>query len=103
DGREVARRAADAAAEVEHMHAGAHARPLRMLTRRQNAAPVQLVVRPQLLEGRPLRVDASRREGSLDPFQLILLSSVVALHSAFQIAHRAASFSASSTAASAAS
>src|SRR5215469_9522834 len=46
--REVARRPAEAAAEIEHVHAGLDARAFCILFRSLDTAAVQLVVRPQV-------------------------------------------------------
>ena len=66
-GREVARRPAEAAAEIEHVHAGLYARTFRMLSRCHDTAAVQLVERPQIAMAGPLGINAGGSKRLVNP------------------------------------
>jgi hypothetical protein len=66
-GREVARRPAEAAAEIEHVHTGLDARAFPVLTRCHDPAAVQLVERPQVPMAGPLGTNSSGSKRLVDP------------------------------------
>jgi hypothetical protein len=68
-GSGIARRAAEAATEIEHVHASPYLRPFRMLPRSHDAPAVQLVVRPQIAIARRLGIYSSRSKGVVDAGQ----------------------------------
>ena len=66
-GREIAGCAAEAATEIEHVHAGLYARTFRMLARCQDAPAVQLVERPQIAMAGPLGINAGGSKRLVNP------------------------------------
>src|SRR5208283_4395687 len=66
-GREVARCAAEAATDIEHVHAGLYARTFGMLARSHDTAAVQLVERPQIAMAGPLGINSCGSERIVDP------------------------------------
>jgi hypothetical protein len=66
-GREVARRAAEAATEIKHVHAGLYACAFCILARSHDASAVQLVEGPQVALARPLGIDPSGTESIVNP------------------------------------
>ena len=62
--REITGRAAEAATEIEDVHAGPYACMFRMLARCHDTAAVQLVERPQVAVARPLGIDPSGTRAS---------------------------------------
>jgi hypothetical protein len=65
--REITGRAAEAATEIEDVHAGPYACMFRMLARCHDTAAVQLVEGPQVAVARPLGIDPSGTESIVNP------------------------------------
>jgi hypothetical protein len=80
-GRQVARCAAEAAAEIEHVHAGLYARAFCMLARCHDTAAVQLVEWPQITMASPLGINAGGPERIVDPLYYRPISVVTLNHS----------------------
>jgi hypothetical protein len=85
-GRKVARGAAEAATEIEHVHAGLYARPFRMLTRCHYTAAVQLVDRPQIAVAGPLGINSRAPKRIVNPLYYRPIS-IVALNRCFNVGH----------------
>jgi hypothetical protein len=80
-GREVARCAAQAEADIEHVHAGLYARAFCMLPRCHDTAAVQLVERPQIAMAGPLGINAGGPERIVNPLYYRPISVVTLNHS----------------------
>jgi hypothetical protein len=65
--REIARRATEAATEIEHLRAGLYARSFGMLARCHDTSAVQLVERPQIAMTGPLGINTSGTECIVNP------------------------------------
>jgi hypothetical protein len=78
--------AAEAATEIEHVHAGPDARTFRMLARRCDTSAVQLVERPQIAMAGPLGIYSSGAKRVIDPLQYRAIS-VIALNYRFDVGH----------------
>src|SRR6516225_5835880 len=85
-GREVARRPAEAAAEIEQVHAGLYARTFRMFTGCHDTAAVQLVERPEIAMAGPLGINSGGSKRRVDPLQYRPIS-VVALNDCLDVGH----------------
>ena len=85
-GRKIARRAAEAASEIEDIHAGLDLCPLCMLACCNNASAMQLVEWPQIAVAGLLRINPSSTESIVDPLQYRPIS-VIALNHCLDVGH----------------
>jgi hypothetical protein len=76
---QIAGRTAEAAAEIEDLHAGANPGTRRMLLGRQDTATMNLVERLQVMKSGLLRIDSDLPERRLDPLQQVR-TAVIALN-----------------------
>ena len=83
---QIAGRTAEAATEIEDLHAGANAGARRMLLGRQDTAAMKLVERMQVTKSGLLRIDTDLHERGLDPLQEVR-TAVIALNQRFHISH----------------
>jgi hypothetical protein len=84
--RQIARRATEAATEIEHVHAGLYVRTFGMLSRCHDTSAVQLVERPQIAMAGSLGINASGTECIVNPLHYRPIS-VIALNHRLDVGH----------------
>src|SRR5262249_13832167 len=79
-------RAADAAAEIEHVQPGTNPCALGMIARRRHAGAVELVEGVEILNGQPVRIEPLFLENTQQAIEQAA-TAVMSLHSLSDLAH----------------